>query len=94
MPTANAVDDDAPRVGPHDAGKHAQGGGFAGTIRSDQAENFARLHGEAQAAHRRQRTETLFQPVDFNHCRSGRSHHDPVACNSTLASAGIPVTSS
>ena len=48
----NAVDEHAAGRGQQQPADHLEGGGFAGTVRSDESEHFARRHLEIQAIRR------------------------------------------
>jgi hypothetical protein len=53
-------------AGGQDAGQEAHGGGLAGAIRADQAEDFAAPHFEVEPAHRPHFPESAAQAIGLN----------------------------
>ena len=90
----DAVDDDAAAIGPHHAGQHAHGRGFAGAIWPDQAEDFAAVNGESQAIRTAVTApKRLVSPL-ASITEIVRIHDPPRGSACSVASAGMPGTSS
>ena len=63
---ARAAQKDVAAGGCQMAGEHVDRGGLAGTVRADQADEFALLHGKVQAAHRDDAAEALGEVAGFD----------------------------
>ena len=89
-----------PGSGRQQAAQHADGGGFARAVGSQEAEDFALGHLQRDVVHGHERAEGLHQVVDFH--RPAVAVHACAACASTvwmvlmnapsrLADAGLPL---
>src|SRR6266550_1832167 len=64
-----AVDQDPARGGREDAGEHAQRGRFAGTVRAEQADHFARADAEAYPGHGDDAVKVFYQVLGGQYVR-------------------------
>jgi len=71
------VELDLPFVRPQDAAQAAKGGGLAGSVLSEQEEDFTRANLEVDVGNRLDAAKPLPQPADRDHCEivSRRSLH-------------------
>src|SRR5690606_28228661 len=68
-----ACDADGAGGRPYDADEAAQRRSLAGTVRPDQTDHFARLHGEREVAYRREVAVAAAQSAGFDHAVRSRS---------------------
>src|SRR4029077_16791405 len=68
------------------AGDQVIEGALAGAVRSDEPEQFARLHRHADIVHGPQRTEAVLEIADFEHARHNLGFRPPARRASAPAS--------
>ena len=91
----DAIDDDAAAVRLHHARQHAHRRGLAGAIGPDQAENLAAVDGETDMPSTAASPgKPLAKPIDGDNGRGRFAHGLPAGSASSVASAGMPGTSS